>query len=146
MDRKTKMANLKVKMCKLLHIVFESQDNKTLVNALNQIYRNITNYDIVELFEDSRYLLTTSEMQTIKEIHYNKPTWKVVYPIYKNIFADLYADIDPDTSTLNDGAIENMYYPPVNCKTVKHKTARNSTRKNWKTYIKKFTGIDFLKK
>lgn len=145
MDKKTKMANLKIEMCRLLHIIFESKNNSTLVKALKKVYYNIGRADIIENFEDSRYLLKTSEMQLIKEIHYNKPTWTVVYPIYKKIFVDLYVDIDPDTTTLNDGAVENMHYPEVTCKTIKHKTPRNSTRKKWNNYIKNFTGIDFLK-
>jgi hypothetical protein len=112
---------------------------KTLTDALNEIYTTITS-DVV-VFEDSRYLLTTRDMQKIKEAHYGKPTWVFVYPIYKNIFDDLYVDIHPDTSTLSNGDLENVSYSSVNCKTVRRKNEFNTTRKKWFDYIKNATGL-----
>ena len=145
MDKSTRMVELKKEICDLLQIIVDPNDVPSLTDALEQVYKKITSSD-VEVFEDSRYLLTTRDMQKIKEVHYDTPTWKIVKPFYKNIFHDLYVDIHPDTSTLSNGPMEDVSYKKVNCtlkipfkSRIQHKS--KSTRKKMMSYIKKWTGL-----
>lgn len=115
---------------------------QTLIDSLNRAYTICFNSDVVGfVYEDSRYLMTTRDMQKIKEAHRNSPTWSIVKPIYKKIFNNLYLDIDPETELKSNGDLEDVSYKAINCKTVRRRNAMNNTRKKWFTYIKNMTGL-----
>lgn len=120
-----------------LEMILRDTYKNTLITALNRAYDICVNSNVEGfVYEDRRYLMTTRDMQKIKEAHRNKSSWSIVKPIYKQIFNELYVDIDPETDLRSKGDLENVSYKAVNCKTVRRKNAFNATRKKWFTYIK----------
>ena len=124
-----------------LETILRDTYKNTLIDALNRVYDICVNGDVDGfVYEDRRYLMTTRDMQKIKEAHRNKPSWSIVRPIYKKIFDNIYIDIHPDTELRSKGDLEDVSYKAVNCKTVRRKNAFNATRKKWVTYIKNVVG------
>jgi len=134
---KTLESDYKIRLEMILRDTYKS----TIVESLKRVYDICFNSDIGFVYEDSRYLMTTRDMQKIKEAHLNSPMWSIVKPLYKKIFNNLYVDIDPDTDLKSNGDLEDVSYTAVNCKTVRRKNTFNSTRKKWVTYIKNMTGL-----
>jgi len=124
-----------------LEMALKDTYTSSLVESLNKAYEICVNSDVVGfVYEDGRYLMTSRDMQKIKEAHRNNPSWSIVKPIYKKIFDDLYLDIDPETDLRSNGDLEDISYPAVNCKTVRRKNAFNTTRKKWVSYFQNMTG------
>ena len=103
---------------KLLAIVFISKSLSELSNTMQEIYEIALGNRISEVivYEDSRYLLTTRELQKIKEVHYGQPTWNAVKKYYEMLFLDLFNDLNPKNGVISNGSMENKY------KLVKHVT------------------------
>jgi len=60
-------------------------------------------------FEGSRYLVTTRDLQKIKETHYGKSTWKYVKKYYEFLYIDLYKDLNPHDGVISNGNYEDGY-------------------------------------
>jgi len=101
----------KQKIKELLYIVLSSTQVDELSNSMHKIYEIATGNLISEpiTFEDSRYLLTTRELQKIKETHYGKPTWSAVKKYYNYLFVDLYKDLNPSVEVISNGSMEDGY-------------------------------------
>jgi hypothetical protein len=119
--RKTKAKNIikaKKKVCKLLHSIYTSKNEFILTKSMIDLKNSITENKSVLVFEDSRYLLNSRELQKIKEIHYRKPSWTIIKPHYTEIFTDLYHDLDPNTDDMSNRELEDIHYT-FKCKTKK---------------------------
>ena len=108
---KYSIESAKDKIAKLLTIVFTSNIKHKLITAMHDIYYFAMGDKIYGgvSFEGSRYLVTTRDLQKIKETHYGKPTWKYVKKYYEFLYVDLYKDLNPNDSVISNGNYEDGY-------------------------------------
>jgi hypothetical protein len=108
---KYSIESAKDKITKLLKIVFTSTKKHDLINAMHDIYDFAMGDKIYGGigFEDSRYLVTTRDLQKIKETHYGKSTWNYVKKHYEFLYVDLFKDLNPNDSVISNGNYEDGY-------------------------------------
>jgi hypothetical protein len=97
----------------LLKIISTSTQKKELVDALKEVYCivfgscvDLKGVDLV--YEWSRCMLSSRDMQKIKEAHCDTSRWVYVKPLYAALYTDLYRDLDPETGRISNGELEDI--------------------------------------
>ena len=60
------------------------------------------------MYEFGRCLVPTRIMQLIKERHHGSDRWTYVQPLYAQLYAALYEDLDPTKGVFSNGALEDQ--------------------------------------
>ena len=104
-----KMNPLKRKANQQLTIIFKSTRKHELIRAFKELYSIVSGdiSSIIFVFETSRSLLSTRDMQKIKEIHQPTHRWSYIHPYYSMLYTDLYKDLDPNGPVISNGKLED---------------------------------------
>jgi len=96
----------------LVKTIVVSTKKKELVDSLKELYCivfgscvDLKGVNIV--YEWSRCMLPSRSLQKIKEAHCESARWVYVKPLYAALFEDMFADLNPETGRLGNGALED---------------------------------------
>ena len=80
---------------------------------MKRLYRIATGEESTSVFvyEMGRFLVTSRDMQKIKEIHAKTARWTYMKPLYAMLYNDLYVDLSPDEDVLSNGELEDNWKP-----------------------------------
>ena len=109
--RRPELDLLKRKAQQQLRIVFTSREKSKLEHAMKSLYRIATGEESSSVFvyEMGRYLLTSRDMQKIKETHANSHRWTYMKPLYAMLYQDLYVDLFPDGDVISNADLETSW-------------------------------------
>jgi hypothetical protein len=101
----------------LQHTVLFSQRKEEIVRAFARL-KCIVSGRCVQLsnkafdgtdftFEYVRCLLPSRFFQLVKELHMDTRRWRYVQPLYRELLAKVYEDLNPDVPVVSSGELEN---------------------------------------
>ena len=94
----------------LLHVIYTATHKSELLEAFKELYQLATGSDFtgIFVFEMGRFIVTTRDMQKIKEKHAKTRRWTYVKPLYSMLYKDLYVDLDPESGVMSNGELEDI--------------------------------------
>ena len=64
--------------------------------------------DTYIVYEFGRCLVPSRFLQLVKELHLKSNRWEYIQPLYREFYAILYADLNPETGILSNGDMEDQ--------------------------------------
>jgi hypothetical protein len=74
--------------------------------CVNTLAKDFDGTDFV--FEYVRCLLPSRFFQLVKELHMGTRRWTYVQPLYRELLANVYEDLNPDVPVISNGEMENQ--------------------------------------